>query len=123
MLFSTKISRPDTGTAISYLTKRVREPDQSDWLNMVHIFKYVRGTKYQSLILSTDNSVILKWYIDGSHAVHPNMRVNTGGGLTMGRVFPISSLSKQKFNTRSSTEFEIFRIDQLIPSVLWTRIF
>ena len=61
MLFSTKISRPDTGTDISYLVTIVREPDQSDWLKIVHIFKYVRVTENILLILSTDKCGILKW--------------------------------------------------------------
>ena len=87
---------------------------------MVHLFKYVRGTIDLPLILSTDNIVMLKWYIDISHAVHHNMRVHTGGGLTMGQGSPISILSKQKLNTRSSTKSEIVGVDQLIPSVLWT---
>ena len=64
ILFAAKISGPDTGTAISYLTTRVIEPDQSDWQNMVHLFKYIRVTKYLPLILSADKSGILKWYIN-----------------------------------------------------------
>ena len=60
MLFATKIAWPDTGTAISYLTTIVRESDQSDWLDMVHIFKYVRGIKYLPLILSADKIEIIK---------------------------------------------------------------
>ena len=89
MLFATKIARTDTGTSISYLTKRVRDPYQSDWLKMVHLFKYVRGAKYLPLILSAENNGIIKWYIDGSHAVHTNMRRHAGGGLAMGQVLPI----------------------------------
>ena len=54
MLFATKRSHPDAGTAISYLTTRVREPDISNWMNMVHLFKYVRDTKDLPLILSKD---------------------------------------------------------------------
>ena len=84
MLFSTKRARPDTGTAVSCLTTRVIDPDQSDWMKMVHLFKYVRGTKDLPLIISADNSGILKCYIDGSHAVYPNMRGHTGGTLTRG---------------------------------------
>ena len=85
MLFTTKRARPDTGIAISYLTTRVREPDQSDWLKMVHMFKYIRGNKNLPLILSADNNGMLKWYIDGPYYVHPNMRGPTGVGPTMGR--------------------------------------
>ena len=121
--FTTKISRPDTGTAISYLTTRVREPAQSDSLKMLHIFKYFRGTKDLPLILSANKSGMLKWCIDVSHAVHSNMRGHAGGGLTMGQGFPISVSSKQKLNTRSSTESEIFGVDQLMPLVLWARNF
>ena len=85
MLFATKRAWADTVTAISYLTKIVRELDQSDWLKMVHLFKYVRFTKDLPLTLSVDNSLMLKWYIDGSYAVHPNILGHTRGGLTMGR--------------------------------------
>ena len=31
MLFATKIARPDTGTAVSFLTTRVKGPDVDDW--------------------------------------------------------------------------------------------
>jgi hypothetical protein len=50
---------------------------------------------------------LLMCYVDASFAVHPNMRGHTGGGLTMGRGFPISTSTKQKLNTRSSTESEL----------------
>ena len=123
MSFATKRVRPDTGAYISYLTTRVRDTYQSNWMKMVHLFKYVRGTKDLPLILSVYKSEIIKWYIDGSHAVHPNMRGNTGGGLTMGQGFPIWVSIKQNMNTRSSTESEIVGIDQLMTSVLWTGIF
>ena len=83
MLFNTKRAWPDIVTDISYLTTRVSDPYQSDCLKMVHLFKYVRGAKYLPLILSAENNGIIKWYIDGSHAVHPNMRGHTRGGLIM----------------------------------------
>ena len=123
MTFAKNIERPDTCTSISYLTTRVIDPDQSNWLKMVHLFKYVRGNKYLLLILIAYKIVMLNWYIDGSHVVHPNIRGDTGVKLKMGRGFPISVSSKQKLNTRSSTKSEIVGVDQLIPSVLWTRIF
>ena len=115
MLLATKRTRQDTGTSIYYLMTRVKEPDQSDWMNMAHILKYVRGTKDTPIIRSTHKSGMLKWYIDRSHVVHTNMRGNTGGGLTMGKVFPIWVWSKQKLNTRSSIESEMFGVDQLMP--------
>ena len=51
------------------------------------------------------------------------MRGHTGGGLTMGQGCPISTSTKQKLNTRSSTESELVAVDDLMPSILWTRQF
>ena len=99
VLFATKRARPDTGTALSYLTTRVKEPDKHDWTKLVHLMKYLRGTKDLPLILSADGTGVLKWHVDGSYTVHPNMRGHTGGGLTMGRGFPISASTKLKLNT------------------------
>jgi hypothetical protein len=121
-LFATKRARPDTGTSISFLTQRTREPDQQDWGKLCHLMKYIRGTREMPLTLRANGSGMLKWWIDGSHGVHPNMRGHTGGGLSMGTGFPIAVSAKQKLNTRSSTETEIVGVDDLMPAVLSTRL-
>ena len=90
MLFATKRARPDTGTALSFLMTRTAAPDLDDWKKLAHLMKYVRGTKDLPLILSANGMGLLKWWIDGSYSVHWNMRGHTGGGLSMGRGFPIS---------------------------------
>jgi hypothetical protein len=53
----------------------------------------------------------------------PNMRSHTGGEFTMGRGFPNNSSTKQKLNTRSSTESELVAVDDMMPIVLWTWYF
>ena len=75
------------------------------------------------LILGLNTGGALKWYVDASFAVHPNMRGHTGGGLTMGRGFPMVMSTKQKLNTRSSTESELVGVDDMMPLILWTRYF
>ncbi len=52
------------------------------------------------------NEGMLMRYNDASFAVHPNMGGHTGGGMTMGRGFPISVSTKQKLNTKSLPESE-----------------
>ena len=44
-----------------------------------------------------------------------------GGGISMGRGFPIVSSKKQKLNTQSYTETEILAGDDCMPDILWTR--
>ena len=41
----------------------------------------------------------------------------------MGKGFPIVSSTKQKLNTRSSTESELVGVDDMMPSILWTKYF
>jgi hypothetical protein len=108
---------------IAYLTTRVREPDNDDWAKLAHLIKYLQGTKNLPLIMSAAGSGILKWWVDGSFGVHPNMRGHTGGGLSMGRGFPIATSTKQKLNTRSSTEAELVGLDDLMPAICWTQYF
>jgi hypothetical protein len=122
-LYTTKRARPDTCTAIAFLTTRVREPDKDDWTKLVYLMRYSRGTRTMPLILSASGSGILKWWVDASFALHPNMRGHPGGGLSLGRGFPIMSSTKQKLNTRSSTETEIVGADDLMPAICWTRYF
>jgi hypothetical protein len=73
-----------------------------------------------TLILSANGCCILKWWVDASFAVHPNMRGHSGGGLSLGRGFPIVSSTNQKLNTRSSTETEIVGADDFMPAICWT---
>jgi hypothetical protein len=75
------------------------------------------------LTLGGDSSGVLNWYVDASFAVHPNMCGHTGSGLTLGKGFPIVSSTKQKLNTRSSTESKLVGVDDMMSSILWTRYF
>jgi hypothetical protein len=78
---------------------RVQAPNKDDWSKLVHLMKYLRGTRTLLLILSANGTGILKWWVDVAFAVHPNMQEDSGGGLSLGRGFPIVSLTKQKLNT------------------------
>ena len=72
-LYATKQARPDTCTSISFVTMRIRESDEDDWDKLVWLMQYLTGTRTLPLILSSNGSGILKWWVDTSFAVHPNM--------------------------------------------------
>jgi hypothetical protein len=75
------------------------------------------------LILSANGSDILKWWVDASFAVHPNMRGHSGGGLSLGGGFPIVSSTTQKLNTGSSIETEIVGSGDFMLAICWTHYF
>ena len=51
------------------------------------------------------------------------MRGHYGGGLSLGRGFPIMGPTKQKLITRSSTESKAVGADYFMPPICWTRYF
>jgi len=123
IIYVTKRERPDISLAVAFLTSRVKGPDIDDWCKLCHVIVYLRVTRDLPLILGADGSGVLSWYVDASFAVHPDMRGHTGGAMTMGRGFPLDKSTKHKLNTRSSTESKIVAVDDLIPQILWARLF
>jgi hypothetical protein len=65
----------------------------------------------------------IKWWVDASYAVHPDMRSHTGGTMSLGKGSAISSSTRQKLNTRSSTEAELVGVNDIMSMILWTRNF
>ena len=122
-MYISKRARPDTSLSVAFLTTRVRAPDTDDWGKLSHLMEYLRADKDQPLNLGGKNEGLLMWYVDASFAVHPNMRSHTRGGLTMGRGFPISVLTKQKLTVKSLTEGELVGVDDMMPIILWARHF
>ncbi len=124
LLFATDRARRDIQTAVSFLTTRVKAPDQDDWGKLVRVLKYLNGTRYMKLILSADEmKFTVHWYVDGSHQVHKDCRGQIECLMTMGKGAAISSSNVMKRNTQSSTEMELISIHNKLPDIIWTRYF
>ncbi len=100
LLFASNRARHDIQMAMSFLTTWVKAPDQYDWGKLVRVLKYLNGTRYMNLILSTDEmKFTVHWYVDGSHQVHEDCRGQIGCLMTMGKGAEISSSNVMKCNT------------------------
>ena len=74
------------------------------------------------ILQATDLTVMQTW-VDASYAVHSDMKSHTGACMSMGRgVFNVKS-SKQKLNTKSSTESELVGASDYLPWVIWMTLF
>ena len=122
-LFATKIYRADIHTAVSFLTTRVRVPNKDDWKKMIRLMQYLRDTTEMPLTLRADGTNIVKLWVDRSYAVHPDIRSQTGGTMSLGKGAIISTSIKQKMNTKSSIEKKLIAADDLMPHILWTNYF
>ena len=54
---------------------------------------------------------------------YKDMRSHTGGFVTMGTVGAYVRSSKQKLNTKSSTEAEVVGVDDVLTQVIWIQYF
>jgi hypothetical protein len=121
LLFLCKRARPDLQTAVAFLTTRVKDPDVDDYKKLRRTMGYLRGTLQMPMTLEADNAHNVKWWVDASFAVHPDMKSHTGGMMTLGKGAAYSTSTRQELNTSSSTEGEIVGVNDVVPQVLWTR--
>ena len=62
-------------------------------------------------------------FVDVAYAVHHDMRSHTGGGLSLGRGLIHAKSSKQKLNTKSSTESEVVGTSDYLSQMIWVKVF
>jgi hypothetical protein len=75
LLFAANRARQDIQTAVSFITTRVRDPDEDDWKKLVRVLKYLNGTRYMKLTLIADEmNFIIHWYVDGLYQIHEDCR-------------------------------------------------
>jgi hypothetical protein len=122
-LFLCKRGRPDIAPAVAFLTTRVQQPTVDDWDKLVRMLRFLRQTCDDRLTLRADGSKTIKWMVDASFAVHPDFKSHTGATMTMGEGAITSISRKQKMNTRSSTEAELVAADDVVGSIVWTKLF
>ena len=122
-MFLCKRGRQDVNPAVGFLSTRVKEATEEDWKKLLKMMGFLVFTIDDVLTLEADDSQTLTWYIDAAFAVHPDMKSHTGATFTLGKGVICSDSTKQKVNTRSSTEAELIAVDDKISKVIWTKKF
>jgi hypothetical protein len=123
LLFAAKRARPDLQVAVAYMCTRVKAPTVSDYHKLGGTIKYLRNTIFKPLVLGWDGSRLLTWSVDVSFAIDIDMRSHTGAVLSIGQGAMMSMSSKQKINTKSSTEAELVGVDDAMNFVVWIQLF
>jgi hypothetical protein len=81
--------------------------------------KYLSNTVDLKYTLTVDDSWTIRWWVDASYAVHPDMKSHAGATMSMGQGCVYSMSRKQKLNTRSSTEAELVCANDAMSTILW----
>ena len=114
-------ARPDIMAAIAFLTTRVSRSDEDNWKRLERLLSYVHNTHELKLTPSAESMSSVKWWVDTSYGVHQDMKSHAGGSLSLGRGVLFSKSTKQKLNSKSSTEAELATSSEVLPQILWTR--
>ena len=124
LLYVATRARGDVILAIIFLCTRVSKSTKQDQAKLRRVLEYLRGTLHYKYILGADNLKKLRTWVDASaYTVHPDMKSHTGGVMLFGTGGFICKSSKQKLNTKSSTEAEVVGANDCIPNTLWTQMF
>ncbi len=123
VLFLCKRARPDLQLAVAFLCTRVQSCNEGDFKKLIRMVQFIRATKDDYLTLSAESLHNVRWWVDASYAVHPDMKSHTGGAMSLGTGVIYGTSKRQKLNTKSSTEAELVGADDVMPQMLWTLYF
>jgi hypothetical protein len=122
-LYLCKRSRPDIQTPVIFLTSRVQAATKDDQKKLDRVLRYLNGTRELGIILEPGADLKVEAYVDASHAIHQDYRSQTGCVITLGRGPIFTKATRQKLNTKSSTESELVGLSDSASQVIWTRDF
>ena len=75
------------------------------------------------LTLGADDLAIMWSFVDAAYGVHDDLRSQTGGTISLGTGGIINRATKQKINTKSSTEAELVGASDYLGNTIWVQNF
>ncbi len=123
LIWVMKRGRQDVEPTVSFLCTEVKGPDKDDWHKFKCLMCWIKATKDEVRIIGADDLLNMIVMIDSAHAVHGDMRGHTGGIISYGTGIIDQKSSKQKMNTRSSTETEHVGTSEYLTKPVYFELF
>ncbi|XP_047331419.1 uncharacterized mitochondrial protein AtMg00810-like [Impatiens glandulifera] len=116
------ITRPDIAHAVHIVSQFVTAPNTVHWSVVLRILRYLRGTQFQSLLLSSSSSLDLRAFSDDDWAGDPSdQKSTTGFCIFLGDSLILWKIKKQDVISRSSTEAEYRVMASTTCETVWLR--
>ena len=119
ILYVAKRGRPDLLTACSFLATRVNVFTTQDYDKLMKILHYMNHVPTKWVVLSIGDKPSVRCFVDASYATHHDMKSHTGYVLAIGNAPVLFRSVKQKLNSKSSTEAELYALSEASSDVLW----
>lgn len=121
LLYLCKRTRVESLCAVNHLSSRVANSTEDDDVKLERVLNYLHHTRDKKLVLKKGGVVNVEAYIDASFGAHADGRSRTGIALMLCGVCVGAWSTKQKLNTKSSTEAEIVGLSDGLSHVIWMR--
>jgi hypothetical protein len=116
------VTRPDISYAVHVISQFVCAPRSTHWAALLRILRYVRGTMFQCLHLSSSSALTLMAYADADWAGDPSDRKSTSGYCVfLGDSLISWKSKKQSVIARSTAEAEYRAMAHATSEVVWLR--
>jgi len=122
-LYLAKRVRPDILLTCSFLAGRVQVANEQDYAKLQRLVNYLYATCDLGICLEAGNPISVFAYVDASHGVHIDGKGHTGAVISLFKGSVYVKSSKQKINTKSSTESELVGISDSLSMIIWIRNF
>ena len=123
LLYVSTRARMDLLLAVGFLCTRVSKSTTEDQAKLKRVLEYIKGTMDLEYTVGADTMSKLRTWVDASYAVHPDMKSHTGGVMSLGIGGIICKSTKQKLNTKSSTEAELVGASDYLPNTMWVKMY
>jgi hypothetical protein len=114
------ITRPYIAYDVHVVSQFVVSPSTVHWAAVLRILRYLQGTVFQSLLLSSTSSLELRVYSDADHGSDPIDRKSvTGFCIFLGDSLISWKSKKQSIVSQSSTEAEYHSMTSTTKEIVW----
>ncbi|KNZ45306.1 hypothetical protein VP01_8279g1 [Puccinia sorghi] len=116
-------TRPNLAPAVSILSSFNNDPGINHWKQVLHCWKYLKGTRDLKITLrpdSSNNSNCIKYFTDATWAYDLETRFLRSGSICFWKSCPVSWNSKKQKNiSLSSTEAELNAFSDGVQESQW----